>query len=49
MKNIYLIGACNFVRHKFESFPHHWTHHDDCKAIIDMTASGRIQREPIVS
>ena len=44
-----LIGAHNFVRPKFESYPHHWTHHDDCNAIIDMIATKRIQVEPIVS
>lgn len=44
-----LIGAHNFVRPKFESFPHHWTHHDDCTAIIDMIASKRITVEPIIS
>lgn len=44
-----LIGAHNYVRPKFESYPHHWTHQDDCKAILDMIASKRIQIEPIVS
>ena len=44
-----LIGAHNFVRPKVESYPHHWTHHDDCRAILDMIASKRIQVEPIVS
>ena len=44
-----LIGAHNFVRPKVESYPHHWTHQDDCKAILDLIASGRIQVEPIVS
>ena len=46
---IKLIGAHNFVRPKHESYPHHWTHHDDCNAILDMIASNRIQVEPIVS
>lgn len=46
---IKLIGAHNFVRPKHESYPHHWTHQDDCKAILDMIESGRIQVEPIVS
>ena len=46
---ITLIGAHNFVRPKHESYPHHWTHHDDCNAILDMIASKRIQVEPIVS
>lgn len=44
-----LIGAHNFVRPKVESYPHHWTHQDDCKAILDLLAAGRIQVEPIVS
>lgn len=44
-----LIGAHNFVRPKYESYPHHWTHHDDCNAILDMIATGRIQVEPIIS
>ena len=44
-----LIGAHNFVRPKVESYPHHWTHQDDCKAILDLIGSGRIQVSPIVS
>ena len=44
-----LIGAHNFVRPKLESYPHHWTHQDDCKAILNLIASGRIQVSPIVS
>jgi hypothetical protein len=35
---IKLIGAHNFVRPKMESYPHHWTHQDDCKAILDATS-----------
>lgn len=44
-----LIGAHNFVRPKVESYPHHWTHHDDCKAILDMIATNRIDVKSIVS
>lgn len=44
-----LIGAHNFVRPKVESYPHHWTHQDDCRAILDLIAAGRIQVDPIVS
>jgi len=44
-----LIGAHNFVRPQFESYPHHWTHQDDCKAILALLAAGRIQVSPIVS
>lgn len=46
---IKLIGAHNFVRPKVESYPHHWTHHDDCRAIMDLIDSGRIQVKPMVS
>ena len=44
-----LIGAHNLVRPKVESYPHHWTHQDDCKATLDLLAAGRIQVSPIVS
>lgn len=46
---IRLIGAHNFVRPKVESYPHHWTHQDDCTAILDLIAAGRVQVAPIVS
>ena len=44
-----LIGAHNLVRPKIESYPHHWTHQDDCKAVLKLLAAGRIQVKPIVS
>ncbi len=44
-----LIGAHNFVRPKMESYPHHWTHHDDCRAILDMIETGRLDVRSIVS
>ena len=44
-----LIGAHNLVRPKVESYPHHWTHQDDCKAILDLIKAERIQVAPIVS
>ncbi len=44
-----LIGAHNFVRPKFESYPHHWTMRDDCMAIIEMLARGRIKSAPILT
>ncbi len=46
---IKLIGAHNFVRPKVESYPHHWTHHDDCRAILNMIDKKRIEVMPIVS
>lgn len=44
-----LIGAHNFVRPQYESYPHHWTHQDDCKAILKLLAAGRIKIKPIIS
>ena len=44
-----LIGAHNFVRPLYESYPHHWTHQDDCKAILELLAAGRVQVKPIIS
>jgi 2-desacetyl-2-hydroxyethyl bacteriochlorophyllide A dehydrogenase len=44
-----IIGAHNFVRPKQESFPHHWTHHDDCRAILDMIERGRLKVLPMVA
>lgn len=46
---IKLIGAHNFVRPKIESYPHHWTHHDDCRAILDLIARKKIDVMSMVS
>lgn len=46
---IKLIGAHNFVRPKVESYPHHWTHHDDCRAILDLVLRKRIDIRSMVS
>lgn len=46
---IKLIGAHNFVRPKVESYPHHWTHQDDCMAVLDLISRGRLKVAPIVS
>ena len=44
-----LIGAHNFVRPKVESYPHHWTHHDDCRAILDLISAKKFEVMPMVS
>ncbi len=44
-----LIGAHNFIRPQHDSYPHHWTHQDDCKAILDMIERKRIDVLSIVS
>lgn len=49
LPGIKLIGAHNFVRPKVESYPHHWTMTDDCKAILDLIYSKRINVKDMVS
>jgi threonine dehydrogenase-like Zn-dependent dehydrogenase len=44
-----IIGAHNFVRPKVESYPHHWTHHDDCRAILDLISAKKVQVLPMIS
>ena len=44
-----LIGAHNFVRPKVESYPHHWTHHDDCRAILGLLSAKKLEILPMVS
>jgi len=44
-----LIGAHNFVRPKVESYPHHWTHQDDCRAILDLISAKRLAVDPVIS
>lgn len=46
---VILIGAHNFVRPKHESYPHHWTHHDDCTALLDLLAAKRLQVAPLIA
>lgn len=44
-----LIGAHNMVRPQVDSYPHCWTHHDDCRAILALLHSGRITAKPLCS
>ena len=44
-----LIGAHNFIRPKVESYPHHWTHHDDCRAILNLISAKKVNVLPMVS
>ncbi len=44
-----LIGAHNMVRPQFDSYPHCWTHHDDCRAILNLMSAGRLKVDSIRS
>ena len=46
---VQLIGAHNFVRPKVDSYPHHWTNHDDCMAIMKMMHFGHIDCKKIIT
>lgn len=46
---ISLIGAHNLVRPQHESYPHHWTHHDDCTTLLDLIAGDRLSVKPVIS
>lgn len=44
-----LIGAHNMVRPQVDSYPHCWTHHDDCRAILGLMGAGKLKVGPILS
>lgn len=44
-----LIGAHNMVRPQVDSYPHCWTHHDDCRAILGLISAGKLKVSPIRS
>lgn len=46
---ITIFGAHNMARPRVESYPGHWTQHDDCVAILRLIKSGRIAVGPIIS
>jgi threonine dehydrogenase-like Zn-dependent dehydrogenase len=46
---ISLIGAHTNARPTQESYPHHWTHQDDCKALLRMLGAKRLNMQPIIS
>ena len=44
-----LIGAHNFVRPKQDSYKGHWTHQDDCQAILKLLAAGKLDVKSVIS
>ena len=49
MPGIKLIGAHNLVRPKKESYPHHWTHQDDVRMILDFMSAGKLDVRPLIA
>lgn len=46
---ITIIGAHTGARPKIESYPHYWTERDDCTAILNFMANGRMDMSKILS
>ena len=46
---ISLIGAHTNARPEKESYPHHWSHRDDCAALLRMLSAKRLDIKSIVS
>ncbi|GHT55514.1 hypothetical protein FACS1894109_02230 [Spirochaetia bacterium] len=46
---ISLIGAHTNARPTQESYPYHWTHQDDCKALLRMLGAKRLNIQRIIS
>lgn len=44
-----IVGAHTNARPDAASYPHHWTHHDDCTAIMNFMANGRLDMTKILS
>lgn len=44
-----IIGAHNFVRPKVESYPHHWTHQDDCRCLLRLLEAGKLRVAPMLT
>jgi threonine dehydrogenase-like Zn-dependent dehydrogenase len=44
-----IVGAHTHARPKLESYPHYWTERDDCIAIMNFMAHGRLDMAKIIS
>lgn len=44
-----IVGANNFARPNYESSPGFWTFADDCKALLQLMATGRINIKSVIS
>ena len=49
LTGVSLIGAHTFVRPKVDSRPGYWTTQDDCRTLLALIASKRLQVQPIIS
>ena len=49
LPGVALYGAHTFARPDMESYPHHWTHRDDCAALLRLISAGRLDLKPLIS
>lgn len=48
LPGVALYGAHTFARPDVESYPHHWTHRDDCAALLRLMALGRLDLHSLI-
>lgn len=48
LPGVELYGAHTFARPDLESYPRHWTHQDDCKAILRLLSTNRLDFHSLI-
>jgi threonine dehydrogenase-like Zn-dependent dehydrogenase len=48
-RGITIVGAHTIARPAKESYPHYWTHHDDCVSIMNFMSHGRMDMTKVIS
>ena len=49
LPGVALYGAHTFARPDVESYPHHWTHRDDCAALLRLMSTGRLDFHSLIA
>lgn len=49
LPGVEMYGAHTFARPDYESYPGHWTHRDDCTALLKMISMGRLNMHALIS
>lgn len=49
LPGIEMYGAHTFARPDHESYPGHWTHQDDCAALLKLISAGRLNMHALIS
>ena len=49
LPGVALYGAHTFARPEIESYPGHWTHRDDCAALLRLISAGRLDLHSLIT